>query len=228
MLTDFTRVFTEKFITDRKKTQWVREFNQLKQGKDTIEEYVDDFMRLLQKVDPTDAWTDEMKVRKFVDSLNHRIAPLIYMDGPNDLLEAIDYATRAYTGQEVYDKKNKEVGMAEQIEQLQAQIAELTLNSVNNVANLPLPVQQPIQNYYNQPPVNLWVQNVSQSLPPLNRPYEQGNSNNNDQQESRRFQGNCFNCGIQGHIFKDYRKPRNNNSRNNNRNNNRNNDNRGW
>ena len=30
MLTDFTQVFTEKFVTDRKKTKWVREFNQLK------------------------------------------------------------------------------------------------------------------------------------------------------------------------------------------------------
>src|ERR1043166_9218746 len=124
-------------------------------------------MRLLQKVDPTDAWTDEMKVRKFVDGLNHRIAPLIYMAGPNDLPEAIDYVTRAYTKQKVYDKKNKEVGMAEQIEQLQAQIAELTLNSMNNVANPPLPVQLPAQNYYNQSPVNPWVQNVSQPLPPL-------------------------------------------------------------
>ena len=44
------------------KTKWVREFNQLKQGKDTIEEYVDDFMRLLQKVDLINAWTNEMKV----------------------------------------------------------------------------------------------------------------------------------------------------------------------
>src|ERR1043165_3768666 len=100
-------------------------------------------MRLLQKVDPTDAWTDEIKVRKFVDGLNHRIALLIYMAGPNNLPEAIDYATRAYTGQEGYDKKNKKVGMAEQIEQLQAQIAELILNSMNNVANPFPPVQQP-------------------------------------------------------------------------------------
>src|ERR1044071_247853 len=159
----------DKFVMDRKKTRWVREFNQLKQGKDTIEEYVDDFMRLLQKVDPTDAWTDEIKVRKFVDGLNHRIAPLIYMAGPNDLPEAIDYATRAYTRQKVYDKKNKEVGMAKQIEQLQAQIAELTLNSVNNMAHPSPPVQQPAQNYYAPPPSNPWVQNVSQPLPLLNQ-----------------------------------------------------------
>ena len=76
------------------------------------------------------------------------------MDGPNDLPEAIDYATQAHTGQEVYDKKNKEVRMAEQIEQLQAQIAELMLNLVNNIANPPSSAQQPVQNYYNPPPVN--------------------------------------------------------------------------
>ena len=35
-----------------------------------------------------------------------------------DLSEAIDYATRVYIGHKVYDKKNKEVRMAKQIEQL--------------------------------------------------------------------------------------------------------------
>ena len=172
MLTDFTRVFTKKFVTNRKKTKWVRKFNQLKQGKDTIEEYVDDFMKLLQKVDLIDAWTDKMKVWKFVNGLNHQIAPLIYMAGPNDLLEAIDFATWAYTGQEIYNKKNKEIRMTEQIEQLQAQIVELTLNSVNNVANPSPSAQPPMQSYYTPPSVNPWVQNVSQPLSPLNRPYK--------------------------------------------------------
>src|ERR1043165_9694869 len=127
-----------------------------------------------------------MKVRKFMDGLNYQIALIIYMAGPNDLPKAIDYATRAYTGQEVYNKKNKEVGMAEQIEQLQAQIVKLSLNSVNNVANPCPPIQQPVQNYYTPPPTNPWVQNVSQPLPPLNRLYEQSNNNNNNQ-GGRRF-----------------------------------------
>ena len=47
MLIYFIWVFTEKFVTNQKKTKWIRKFNQLKQGKDTIEKYVDDFMRLL-------------------------------------------------------------------------------------------------------------------------------------------------------------------------------------
>src|ERR1043165_8076106 len=105
-----------------------------------------------------------MKVRKFMDGLNYQIALIIYMAGPNDLPKAIDYATRAFTGHEVYNKKNKEIGMTEQIEQLQAQIVELTLNSVNNVANPSPSVQLSAQSYYTSPPVNLWIQNVSQPL----------------------------------------------------------------
>ena len=53
-------------------------------------------MKLLQKVDPMDAWTDKIKVRKFVDGLSHKVVPLIYMAGPHDLLEAINYTIRAY------------------------------------------------------------------------------------------------------------------------------------
>ena len=81
-----------------------------------------------------------MKVHKFVNGLNHKLAPLIYIAGSHDLLETIDYATRAYIGYKVYDKKSKEIGLAKQIEQLQAQIIELTLNLVNNVSNLSAPI----------------------------------------------------------------------------------------
>ena len=57
----------------------------------------------------------------------------------------------------MYDKKAKKVGLAKQIKQLQAQIIELTLNSVNNVTNLS------VQNY--TPPSNLPVQNYFISSP---------------------------------------------------------------
>ena len=45
--------FLAKFVTERKKTTWIREFNQLKQGRKTIKKYIDEFTHLLQKVDPT-------------------------------------------------------------------------------------------------------------------------------------------------------------------------------
>ena len=65
-----------------------------------------------------DAQTDEMKVHKFVNGLNHKLALLIYMAGPQDLSEAINYATQAYIRYKVYDRKTKKVGLAEQVEKL--------------------------------------------------------------------------------------------------------------
>ena len=53
--TTFKFEFLTKFVTEWKKTNWIREFNQLKQGHKTIEKYTDKFTRLLQKVDSTQA-----------------------------------------------------------------------------------------------------------------------------------------------------------------------------
>jgi len=50
-----------------------------------------------------------MKIHKFVDGLHYKLAPLIYMAEPQDLPEAIDYATRVYTGHEIYNRKTKKV-----------------------------------------------------------------------------------------------------------------------
>ena len=58
----FKYEFLKKFMTDRKKTLWIREFQNLKQGKGNIDTYIDEFTRLYKKVDPTGAWTEEMKV----------------------------------------------------------------------------------------------------------------------------------------------------------------------
>ena len=77
---------------------------------------------------------------------------MIYMDDPDDLDEAVEAATCVQTGHELSDWKSKDVNLAEQVEQLQVQIAELTINSINNT-----------QNYQDN-----WVQNVSWPIPVLN------------------------------------------------------------
>ena len=71
----FKYEFIRKFVTDRKKTNWIRKFQNLKQGKNSIDIYIDEFTRLYKKVNPTGAWTEEMKVRRFVDGLNSRLTP---------------------------------------------------------------------------------------------------------------------------------------------------------
>ena len=92
----------------------------------------------------------------------------------------MDYATRTYIGYKVYDRKTKEVRLAKQVKQLQVQIIELTLNSMNNVTNPPTFIPLLIPNYFTSPPINPWVQNISQLLSSLNRPYKQNNNNNNN------------------------------------------------
>ena len=118
MATTFKYEFLRKFVTDRKKTTWIREFQNLKQGKGTIENYIDDFTRLYQKVDPTGAWTEEMKVRRFVDGLNSRLTPLVHMKNPQDLEEAFDATSRAATGFDLKKKADAETSLAEQVEAL--------------------------------------------------------------------------------------------------------------
>src|ERR1044071_6312990 len=117
--TTFKYEFLRKFVTDRKKTAWIREFQNLKQGRNTIETYIDEFTRLYQKVDPTSAWTEEMKVRSFVDGLNSRLTPLVHMKNPQDLEEAFEVASWAATGYELEKKADAEASLAEQVEALQ-------------------------------------------------------------------------------------------------------------
>ena len=69
----------------------------------------------------------------------------LYMDDPDDLDEAVDAAVCTQTRYELSDRKLKEANLAEQVEQLQAQLAELTVNHINS-----------FQNYQDN-----WVQNVN-------------------------------------------------------------------
>src|ERR1044072_2710988 len=140
----FKYKFVKKFVTDQKKTAWIREFQSLKQEKNNIDTYIDEFTCLYKKVDPTGAWTEDMKVRRFIDRLNSRLTPLVHMKNPQDLEEAFDAVSRVATGFKLGKKADSEVSLAEQIKALQVRIAKLTMGS------------QPTVNYttnYHQPPV---------------------------------------------------------------------------
>src|ERR1044072_4131105 len=105
--TTFKYEFLRKFVTDRKKTSWIREFQNLNQRKNTIETYINEFTRLYKKVDPTGAWTEEMKVRRFVDGLNSRLTPLVHMKNSQHLEKAFDAAARVTIGFELEKKALK-------------------------------------------------------------------------------------------------------------------------
>ena len=57
-----------------------------------------------------------MKVQKFVKELYFRLILLIYIIRLTDLEKVIDYTIWAYTKYKVYNKKSKEIELAEQVE----------------------------------------------------------------------------------------------------------------
>ena len=73
---------------------------------------------------------------------------MVYMQNLQDLEEAYDYVARATTGFDLGKQAEKEVGMAEQIEALQIQLAELTTGQITNQINYVTPPQQ-----QNPPPI---------------------------------------------------------------------------
>ena len=98
-----------------------------------------------------------MKKRKFIERLNPRISPIVYIQNPQDLKKAYDYAARTTIKFDLRKQAEREVSIAEQIEALQIQLAELTTGQT-------LITQPTIPAAYYTLEAN-WT-------PPLNRPYE--------------------------------------------------------
>jgi hypothetical protein len=90
----------------------------LKQVRKTAEEYINEFTQLLQKVDSTNTWTNNMKVWKFIEGLNPKISLLIYMQNLNGLDEAFDLIIRASISFDMGRKNELETSLAEQVEAL--------------------------------------------------------------------------------------------------------------
>jgi predicted aspartyl protease len=218
----------ERFVTENKKSKWIQQFNNLKQGKKTIDEYNDEFTRLLGKVDPTQAWTDEMIVRKYIAGLKSKLATLVYMTRPTDLDEATEAANRAATGYDISESQEREANLNEQLEQLAAQVAELSVNQIQR-ENLP-PLNQQFERNDRQD--NQWNNN-NNSNRNNNRNWNQNNDRNWNQNNNRNWNnsgnnrnnnrnwnnngernqnnrdnrqiGPCFVCGKRGHLARNCR-----------------------
>jgi hypothetical protein len=74
------------------------QWDNLTQGRRKIEEYVDDFYRLLRKIDPNSNLPVPMIIKKFTRGLNAKLAPMVYASNPTTLDAAIEDATRLATG----------------------------------------------------------------------------------------------------------------------------------
>ena len=126
---------------------WNLQFERLKQGEQSIQEYNDEFQRLKDKVDPTAAWPVDMTIRKYIGGLRPELATWVYGRNPLNLATAMSMAERYYTGQQLASIPTADVGLIQEINQLREQVNKL-----------------------NQQPIQFMQQNT---LPPLNQQFQQ-------------------------------------------------------
>lgn len=107
-----------KYITNHQEANWVQQLDQLKQGNLTVRDYVDEFQRLLAKVDPTNAWPMNMKVRKFIGGLTPQIAAQLYAAGINGLALNITQAERIEMGLQLAFQNFQQNNTVNEIEEL--------------------------------------------------------------------------------------------------------------
>ena len=137
------------------------------QGKKKIEEYSDEFLRLLHKIDPNTALPVPMIIKKYIRGLNPKIAPLIYASNPATLGAAMDEATRLATGFELTAGPSKVNQVHnDEIAELREQIANLAL--VDQMRS------DEKKNDILKSQNSDWSGRTSwtESVPRLNRPYE--------------------------------------------------------
>src|SRR4029078_8917349 len=104
----FTNEFMQKFQSETRLATYQEKFDELTQGRKKIEEYNDEFTRLLQKVDPAAAIPNQVLKRKYIKGLNHKIGPMVYAANPGTLNQAMNSAIRVATGFEMAEGSRRE------------------------------------------------------------------------------------------------------------------------
>ena len=108
-----------------KKSWWNDQFDILQQGKKSVEEYNEKFLRLWRKVNPNEQYPIEVLFRKYIRRLKSAIGVYTYTQIFEDLQEAMDTAIRYSREQEML-KGN--INYMEEIEDLKHQINMLKLD----------------------------------------------------------------------------------------------------
>ena len=118
----FEYEFLDKFISETKRANWQDQFDNIQQGRMTIEQYNDEFMRLIEKVDPNIRLPNGHVLRKYVKGLDPKYATLVYASDPTNLDAAMEAATKLATGHEMVEQHKRKVNMTEQLEDMELRI----------------------------------------------------------------------------------------------------------
>ena len=149
----FQELFLAYFVGEGKRAKWQDQFENIRQGKKSIEEYNEEFIQKLKKADPDGTIPAAINIRKYIKSIKPEIAQAVYTEAPASLEEAMESAEKIQRGRDLI-KGSSENYLAE-IEDLRHQINMLKLE-------------------VNEPE----IVEVSAAKPELNRPYNTNNNNN--------------------------------------------------
>ena len=83
----FTFNFLAHFDTEAKKSRWNDQFDALRQGKKSVEEYNEEFLHLWRRVDPLEQYPDEVLMRKYIGGLKVDIGAHTYAQAFHFLAE---------------------------------------------------------------------------------------------------------------------------------------------
>src|SRR5687767_637558 len=211
----FKERFLENFAGKNKVAKWQDQFENIRQGKRTIEEYNEDFRLKLKRADPQEELPQSVIIRKYVKSIKPEIAQKVYYEGPTTIDQAMMVAERCERGQELI--KGSSENYLNEIEELRHQINMLKLGvdkpEVVEISAADPPLNRPYNNNNNR--TNNWNNNRPNNWNNNNN-NRSNNWNNNKQNNQngnnnrRNFpKGTCHRCGRFGHFQRNCRQGQN-------------------
>src|SRR5262245_8408392 len=88
----FEEEFLQKFDRQNQQTKWVDRFDRIYQGRKSIEEFNEEFLRARKRADPTEAIPVALLIRKYIKAIKSDIGNFIYQQMPNSLEAAMEAA----------------------------------------------------------------------------------------------------------------------------------------
>src|SRR5260363_417461 len=121
----FKHLFKDRFISPKQKALWQKQLFEIKQGANSVDEYINQFRKLKKHVDPDDAFPGDFTKQLFIQGLCPEFAINVQASEPADLATAMETARKWEIGK-LIASPNTDTDKA--IKQLTDQIAQLSIN----------------------------------------------------------------------------------------------------
>ncbi|CAI2188835.1 15034_t:CDS:2, partial [Funneliformis geosporum] len=128
----FTTLFEGRYVTDERKNAWFTELSKLKQGKDSVPQYITKFKRIIKKLDIGDdnILLGGMIKQTFINNLRKNIARRVIEEEPEDVETAIIIARRMYKGERFMDEDKPKTKENKDVDELTAQMGRMRIDMI--------------------------------------------------------------------------------------------------